>query len=184
MTPSFDVLRRCGYPMVPCLQARDPAAIGDYRFSYCERTCARLEEERVDPIVVAFGTALVGAMATDVWQRARASVVTLWRRVHPQQADTVEADLEGLRGQILDARQAGRADTEQALTGVWQGRLQQLLLDEPGVAAELQRVLDDPLTPALPPAEQARIGTLIMTGISHDTSTFTQVAGNQINYRS
>lgn len=137
----------------------------------------------MDPIVVAFGTALVGAMATDVWQRVRASVVTLWRRVHPQQGDTVEADLEGLRAQVLDARQAGRADIEQALTGVWQGRLQQLLLDEPALAVELRRVLDESLTPVLRPAEQSRIGTIIMTGTSHGSSTFTQVAGNQITYR-
>jgi hypothetical protein len=150
-------------------------------FSYCVRVSVWGEEEWVDPLVVAFGTALVGAMATDVWQRARASVVTLWRRAHPQHA--VEADLETLRGQVLDARQAGRADTEQALTGVWQGRLQQLLLDEPTLAAELRRVLDDTLTPVLTPAEQARIGTLIMTGTSHDSSTFNQVAGNQITYR-
>jgi hypothetical protein len=137
----------------------------------------------VDPIVVAFGTALVGAMATDMWQRARASVVTLWQRVHPHQAETVEADLEGLHTQVLDARQAGRTDIEQALTGVWQGRLQQLLLDDPTVAPELRQVLDDTLTPVLTPAEQARIGTLIMTGTSHDSSTFNQVAGNQITYR-
>ena len=137
----------------------------------------------MDPIVVAFGTALVSAMATDVWQRARASVVALWRRVHPQQAETIEADLEGLRAQVLDARQTGWANTEQALVGVWQGRLQQLLLDEPAVAVELRRVLDDTLTPALTPAEQSRIGTLIMTGTSRDSSTFNQVAGNQITYR-
>lgn len=141
------------------------------------------EEERVDPIVVAFGTALVSAMATDLWQRARTSVVAVWRRVHPQQAATVEADLETLRAQVLDARQTGRADTEQALVGVWQGRLQQLLLDEPAVAGELHRVLEDTLTPVLTPGEQTRIGTLIMTGTSHDTSTFNQVAGNQITYR-
>lgn len=134
--------------------------------------------------MVAFGTALVGAMATDTWQRVRSSVVGLWRRVHPQQAETVEADLETLRAQVLDARQAGRADIEQALTGVWQGRLQQLLLDEPTLAAEsLRRVLDESLTPVLTPAEQTRIGTLIMTGTSHDSSTFNQVAGNQITYR-
>jgi hypothetical protein len=137
----------------------------------------------VDPIVVAAGTALVSAMATDVWQQARARVVALWQRVHPQQADTVEADLEDLRSQVLDARQAGRTDTELALTGVWQGRLQQLLLDEPAVAAELRRVLDEALTPVLMPVEQARIGTLVMRGSSRDSSTFNQVAGNQITYR-
>lgn len=137
----------------------------------------------MDPLVVAFGTALVNAMATEAWQQARASVVALWRRVHPQQAETVEMDLEGLRERVLDARQVGRADTEQALTGVWQGRLQQLLLDEPTVAPELQRVLDETLIPMLTLAEQARISTIIMTGTSHDSSTFNQVAGNQITYR-
>ncbi|MDQ3222311.1 MAG: hypothetical protein M3Q75_02395 [Gemmatimonadota bacterium] len=43
----------------------------------------------MDPIVVAFGTALVGAMATEVWQQARGAVVALWRRVCLQQADIV-----------------------------------------------------------------------------------------------
>lgn len=137
----------------------------------------------MDPIVVAFGTALVGAMATEVWQQARGAVVALWRRVCPQQADTVAADLEGLRSQVLDARHAGRPEMERALIGVWQGRVQQLLLDEPAVAAELRHVLDDTLTPALPSAEQSRIGTLIMTGSSHGSSTFNQVAGDQIMYR-
>jgi hypothetical protein len=66
---------------------------------------------------------------------------------------------------------------------VWQGRLQQLLLDEPAVAAELRRVLDEALTPVLTPVEQARIGTLVMQGSSRDSSTFNQVAGNQITYR-
>ena len=50
-------------------------------------------------------------------------------------------------------------------------------------AAELRRILDDTLTPVLTSAEQAWIGTLIMMGSSHGTSTFNQVAGNQINYR-
>jgi hypothetical protein len=141
------------------------------------------ERSLVDPIVVVFGTALVGAMATEVWHQARAGVVALWRRIRPQQADTIEADLDGLRSQVLDARQAGRTEVEQALIGVWQGRLQELLLAEPAVAAELRRILDNTLTPALPPSEQARIGTLVMTGSSHGSSTFSQVAGNQIIYR-
>lgn len=137
----------------------------------------------MDPLVMAFGTALVGAMATDAWRQVRTRVVGLWWRVHPRQVDTVEADLEGLRARVLDARQAGRADVEQALVGVWQGRLQQLLLDEPALFAELRRVLDDTLVPVLTPVEQSRIGTLIMMGSSHGHSTFTQVAGNQIIYR-
>ena len=45
---------------------------------------------------------------------------------------------------------------------------------------EPRRVLDQILTPALTPAEQARIN-IIMTGSSHDSSTFTQI-GTQTNY--
>ncbi|MDB4872445.1 MAG: hypothetical protein JWL97_3449, partial [Gemmatimonadales bacterium] len=37
----------------------------------------------MDPILVAADTALVGAMATDTWQQARAGAVALWRRLHP-----------------------------------------------------------------------------------------------------
>jgi hypothetical protein len=120
-------------------------------------------------------------MATDVWQQARASGVALWLRVHPQQVGTVEADLGGFAWSC-PRRPSGRAGTEQALTGVRQKRLQQLLLDEPAVATELRRILDDTLPPMLAPAEQARIGTLIMLGNSHGNSPFNQVARNQINY--
>jgi hypothetical protein len=67
------------------------------------------------------------------------------------------------------------------VAGVWQGRVQELLLAEPGLAGELRRVLDQTLTPMLAPAEQARIGKIVMTGRSHDASTFNQVAGNQTN---
>jgi hypothetical protein len=137
----------------------------------------------MDPVVAAFGTALVGAIATDVWQQVREAVTGLWRRVHPQQEDGgIGAELDELREQVLVARGGGDADTERALEGAWHVRLQQLLRADPDLAVELQRVLDQVLTPALTPAEQARVGTIIMTGSSHDSSTFTQI-GTQVNYR-
>jgi hypothetical protein len=136
----------------------------------------------VELIVAAFGSALVAAMATDPWQQAREAVVGVWRRVRsPQQTEVVEGELAGLRERVLAARRDGRADTEQAVVGVWQGRLQELLLAEPGLAAELRRVLVETLVPMLAPAEQARIGGIVMSGSSHGSSTFNQVAGNQTN---
>ncbi|MDP4510288.1 hypothetical protein [Nonomuraea turcica] len=116
----------------------------------------------MDPIVLAAGTALVTAMATDAWQSARTGVVALWRKVRPEQAEAVEAELVEVRGQVLEARRDSDADTEQALAGAWQMRLQQLLRADPSLAAEIQRVLDEVLTPALEPADQARIGSLVM----------------------
>ncbi len=136
----------------------------------------------MDPIVLAFGPALVGAIATDTWQQVREAVTGLWRRAHPrQEADDIGTELDDLREQVLLARRDGDTGTERALEGAWQLRLQQLLRADPPLAAELRRVLDQVLTPALTPAEQTRIGNIIMTGSSHGSSTFTQI-GNQTNY--
>ena len=136
----------------------------------------------MDPIVLAFGTALVGAIATSTWQQVREAVTGLWRRVHSrQEADDIGTELDELREQVLLARRDGDTGTQNALEGAWQLRLQQLLRADPALAAELRRVLEEVLAPALTPAEQTRIGTIIMTGSSHDSSTFTQI-GTQTNY--
>ncbi|MFJ8542572.1 hypothetical protein ACIRFH_11250 [Streptomyces sp. NPDC093586] len=103
----------------------------------------------MDPIVVSAGSALVGAMATDGWERAREALVSLWRRVRPEQADTVGAELAAVRAQLLVARSAGDTDTEEALTGSWRLRLQELLSENPALADELRRLLDQELAPAM-----------------------------------
>jgi hypothetical protein len=116
----------------------------------------------MDPIALAAGTALVGAIATDAWQGARTGLVELWRRVHPEQADAVDAELTASRAEVLAARAAGEADVEQALAADWQLRIQALLRAKPAVAVELRRLLDEQLTPALTADERSRIGTLVM----------------------
>ena len=68
----------------------------------------------MDPIVLAFGPALVGAIATDTWPRVREAVTGLWRRVHPQKADHIGTDLDELREQVLLARRDGDTGTERA----------------------------------------------------------------------
>jgi hypothetical protein len=105
----------------------------------------------MDPVVLAFGTALVGAIATSTWQQVREAVTGVWRRVHPgQEAGGIGTELDDLREQVLQARRAGDTGTERALEGAWQLRLQQLLLRaDPALAGELRRVLDQVLTPAL-----------------------------------
>jgi hypothetical protein len=138
----------------------------------------------MDPVVVAFGAALVSAMATDTWEQARTVVAALWRRVRPpEDAEMVTSDLEALRERMVIARQHDRADVEDALAVVWQGRVQELLLDDPGLAAELRLILDETLTPMLTPTQQVRIGQITMTGTSYDNSTFNQFIGDQHNAR-
>jgi hypothetical protein len=71
----------------------------------------------------------VGAIATDAWQQAHEAVVGLWHRMRPlRENDGIGAVLDELREQVLVARRDGDADTERALEGAWQLRLQQQLL--------------------------------------------------------
>lgn len=133
----------------------------------------------MDPIVLAAGTALVSAMATDAWQQARAATVGLWRRTRPERADRIGAELDVLRGQVLAAREADDEDTEQALTGAWRLHLHDLLRENPGLAAELQRLLDEHLTPALPENEQARTRSVVMKAEAHDNSRVYMAGGDQ-----
>ncbi|GIG88758.1 hypothetical protein [Plantactinospora endophytica] len=134
----------------------------------------------MDPVVAAFGSALVAAMATDTWQWARTAVAELWRRRNSG-AEAIDGELVTLRQRILDAREADRTDGERALAAVWQGRLQELLFDDPTLAAELQRILNETLLPMLAPADRARIGQITMSGESRDNSTFNQFVGDQHN---
>jgi len=121
----------------------------------------------MDPLVLAAGTALTGAMATDAWQQARTAVVAWWRKAHPGRADTVGAALDTTRAQVLAARERGDEDTEQALAGTWRLRLQ-LLDQDPAAGPGLQRLLEEHLTPALPAAEQARVQQIIIKARAGD----------------
>ncbi|WP_309238869.1 hypothetical protein [Streptomyces lunaelactis] len=134
----------------------------------------------MDPIVLAAGTALVGAMATDAWQQARGSVVAWWRLVRSNnQAEDISAELAEVRNQVLTARNEGDEDTERALAAVWQMRLQQLLSEDAARAGELRRLLDDELTPVLPVDEQARVGTIVMKARVSDTGRVYQAGRDQ-----
>lgn len=87
------------------------------------------------------GSTIVTLLATDAWEKTKTAVGGLWKRVHPDRAGAVEADLAEARTEVLAARDAGDTQTERDLTIEWQGRLRRLLTADPGVAAELRQVL-------------------------------------------
>ncbi|MFD4231363.1 hypothetical protein [Streptomyces sp. NPDC058545] len=123
----------------------------------------------MDPIVLAAGTTLVSAMATDGWQQARDAVAAWWQRIRPARADSIGSELDALRTQIVAARDNVDENTERALAGIWQLRLQQLLQDEPALAAELQQLFDH-LAPTLSPDEQAQMKAVVMKAEARDSA--------------
>ncbi|MET9529364.1 MULTISPECIES: hypothetical protein [unclassified Streptomyces] len=91
----------------------------------------------------------------------------LWRRLHPERADAVGAELEESRSQVLAARRAGDGEAEQDVVGAWQGRLRGLLLSHPEVAVELRRLLADVLEPALAATTHSTSATMSAWASDH-----------------
>jgi hypothetical protein len=116
----------------------------------------------VEPEIAALastaGTTVVTLMATDAWERTRDAVASLWRRVHPERADTVVAELDATREDLASASEESGGDDEllDELRAEWRGRIRRLLTARPEVAGELRRLLDelDPDASSRAPAVQ------------------------------
>ncbi|OEV05528.1 hypothetical protein AN219_36145 [Streptomyces nanshensis] len=87
------------------------------------------------------GTTVVTLMATDAWERTRDAVTGLWRRVHPERAESVTAELEATREDLT----AEESDEEvvEGLQAEWRSRIRRLLVSRPEVADELRRLLEE-----------------------------------------
>lgn len=81
-------------------------------------------------------------LATTAWEQAKNAVGRLWRRAHPERVETMQAELEEARAEVLAARRDSDEQVEQALVGEWQGRLRRLVSADPQLAEELWRVVD------------------------------------------
>ncbi|MFF8312636.1 hypothetical protein [Streptomyces lydicus] len=118
-------------------------------------------------------------MATDAWQQARNSAVALWRRVHPDRVPAIEAELGDVREELIAAREEGDVQAEGDLAADWQRRLRRLLRDDPSLAPELRRVLDEELTPLLATADQVSPASVQQTATASGHSRVYQAGGNQ-----
>ncbi|WP_172381819.1 hypothetical protein [Streptomyces sp. MNP-20] len=132
----------------------------------------------MDPLVMAAGTALVAAIATDAWQQARAGAVAVWQRVYPERAVAIEAELEHARAALLAARRDGDTRTEGALADVWRERLAQLVAADPDVLAEIQRVLEQVWTPLIPTGQPA-VRHITMHATATGSGRVYQAGGDQ-----
>ncbi|MGW6416920.1 hypothetical protein [Streptomyces sp. NPDC055055] len=102
------------------------------------------------------GTTLVTLLTTEAWQRVSDGITSLWRRAEPERAETISAELETSRTDLLAAREAGDLETGGELGAEWQGRIRRLLVTHPEEAAVLRALLDElrPVTPDVPSVSQ------------------------------
>lgn len=122
----------------------------------------------MEALAMAAATALVGALATDAWQAARSAVLALWRRVHPDRVPTLEKELGEARSDVL----AGGQQAAQEVAVTWKRQLLHLLNDDPLAEAELQRILDEELTPLLSPAQRQSVHNVFTATASGEAQVF------------
>ncbi|GAA3377834.1 hypothetical protein GCM10020367_55090 [Streptomyces sannanensis] len=100
-------------------------------------------DPEVTLLVQSAGTTLVALMATDAWHRTREGLTQLWRRMQPERAETVAAELEAGREDVLAAMAANDQETLSELRLQWQGLVRRLIVARPAAAEELRRLLDE-----------------------------------------
>ncbi|GGM86168.1 hypothetical protein [Streptomyces fuscichromogenes] len=100
-------------------------------------------DPEVTSLAQSAGTTLVTLMATDAWQRTREGLTQLWRRMQPERAEIVAAELEAGREDVLAAMAAHDQETLNELRLQWQGLVRRLIVSRPAAAAELRALLDE-----------------------------------------
>ncbi|MGW7540854.1 hypothetical protein ACWGKQ_07005 [Streptomyces sp. NPDC054770] len=101
----------------------------------------------MDPIVASAATALVGAMTTDAWQHAHTALVSWWRSIRPQQADSVDSELERSRERALKAHREHDTAAQSELIAAWKDQLAELLGENRALADDLRRLVERDITP-------------------------------------
>jgi hypothetical protein len=89
------------------------------------------------------GTTLVTLMTTDAWQRTRTGIIQVWRKLQPDRAEIVTAELEATREDSVVAYANGDQEMLDELSAQWQGQLRRLLLARPEALDELRALLDE-----------------------------------------
>jgi hypothetical protein len=86
--------------------------------------------------------AVVAAASTDAWAKAKAGLARLLGRGDLARAQAMEGRLEDMRGQLTTVSGAELAARQASAAGAWQARLEDLMEDEPGLAAEMQVLVE------------------------------------------
>ncbi|MFJ9870417.1 hypothetical protein [Streptomyces sp. NPDC101165] len=106
----------------------------------------------LEELILAGGTTVVGAMATDSWTLARGGIAKLFGRRGEGQQASIEAQLDNNAALVVRADDAERV--RQSLLPVWQLELESLLGEHPDAAGELRELIDE-IRQQLPETQRA-----------------------------
>ena len=121
-------------------------------------------------LVIAGGSAVVGAMATESWTVVREGVVRLYRHRGQEGLAAIEAQLDGNAALVTRSADVERA--RQSLAGLWALEFERLLDERPEAADELGALVE---------RIGVQGGSRIQTNIARDNGrVFASLGGNVI----
>ena len=135
----------------------------------------------LEALAVAGATALVGAMATDAWQAARAGFAKLFGRGDRQKLELADRRLDQAAAQVAQADHNNQDRVRGELLAAWQVRLQDLLDEQPDAEEEL-RTLTAQIHAQLPATQQAWVQHNLAR--DHGTIYGVQAGDQHIHYHS
>lgn len=131
-------------------------------------------------VATAAATTVVKLLATSGWEQAKNAVTELWRRRHPERAETVEADLADGHAELVRADDKETAEAN--LVTEWNARLQRFGGADPSGVQELRGLLEA-LTPLLTRLRDEQPGAVSMQATSFGSSRIHQ-AGRDMHISS
>ena len=133
--------------------------------------------EPLAALASAGATALIGAIATDAWQGARAGFVRLLGRGGDTRGAAIAAQLDEDAGTVTRTGPDETDQVRQELLPVWRRRLAQLLADDPDAEAELRELIAE-VSRELPAGPRA----WVQTNVARDNSTLFAVQDGDLHY--
>lgn len=133
--------------------------------------------ESLTALAGAGSSALIGAMATDVWQGARDGAVRLFGRSGGARGEAIGTQLDQDAVLVVRAEPAGADEIRAELLPVWRRRLLQLLEEHPDSEAELRELVAR-VQDALPAGRQV----WTQSNTARDHGTLFAVQGGSLHY--
>ncbi|WP_330246317.1 hypothetical protein OHA33_27105 [Streptomyces sp. NBC_00562] len=138
----------------------------------------------MDPALLAIATssanALISLMTTDVWERAKSGVTTLFARWSNSEAGT-DAELESCRAELNDSSARGDLDeTVAEMQQMWKGKFRRLIASHPEAVEEL-RTLIDLHNEFLGERDDLKSPTINQSAAAHDNARIYQVGSGVQN---
>jgi hypothetical protein len=137
--------------------------------------------EALAALAAAGGTALVEAVTTDAWQKAKAGFARLLGRGDQRQMAVIEGRLESTRTELVPLTGAALAHAREARAAEWTTRLRDALEEDPASAELLRGLLGELAAAGVKVAAETGSHSMVVGGNVSNVATSGGVAAGVVH---